>query len=268
MSMQESLGLIVDSDASWTRRKCGHVKYMKSQRPDLGTSAPQKWFYRNWDPSFACEYSRRIGRIGDGGKWICDPHRINRQDRTEPCLVYSIGSFGEASFEMSVKEAFPNCEIHTFDPHPWEYYNRKKQRATVMPSWLHYHAFGLAAKDTSDPAHGNFKTMKTIAKELGHIGRTIEIFKIDCDGCEWSTYPGWFTEDLKIRQINVELHPQGRPQESLDATASRFFKYLQDKGYVIHYKESNTHGCSGVCIEYGLVLLRPGLFQSGDACEA
>jgi len=109
--------------------------------------------------------------------------------------------------------------------------------------------------------------MSTIIKELGHVGRTVELFKIDCEGCEWKTFPGWFG-DLKIRQINVELHPQGRPTgESLDTSANRFFKYLHQKGYVIHHKESNTYGCQGICIEYALVLLKPGIFQDASHCS-
>lgn len=31
------------------------------------TNAPQDWFA----PDFTCPSSERIGRLGDGGKWIC-----------------------------------------------------------------------------------------------------------------------------------------------------------------------------------------------------
>lgn len=51
------------------------------------------------------------GKVGDGGKWICDAHRIREQ---EECLVYSIGSNNDFSFEASVlKDIGQHCEIHT-----------------------------------------------------------------------------------------------------------------------------------------------------------
>ena len=71
-------------------------------------------FYQNhYEPDFICQHERRIGTLGDGGKWICDPHRISKQDS---CLVYSIGSNNDFSFEEAVlKDIGSHCEIHTFD---------------------------------------------------------------------------------------------------------------------------------------------------------
>jgi hypothetical protein len=52
----------------------------------------QKYYWNNYyfvthEPTFTCGFERKIGSRADGGKWICDPHRINKGH----CLVYSIG---------------------------------------------------------------------------------------------------------------------------------------------------------------------------------
>jgi hypothetical protein len=73
------------------------------------------YFYQNhYEPEFVCLHERRIGKLGDGGKWICDPHRITKQDN---CLVYSIGSNNDFSFEQAILDHIgPHCEIHTVSP--------------------------------------------------------------------------------------------------------------------------------------------------------
>lgn len=70
------------------------------------------FFYQNhYEPEFVCLHERRVGKLGDGGKWICDPHRIKNQ---EDCLVYSVGSNNDFSFEQSVLDHIGHhCEIHT-----------------------------------------------------------------------------------------------------------------------------------------------------------
>jgi hypothetical protein len=34
-------------------------------------------------------------------------------------------------------------------------------------------------------------------KLLRHEGRTIDILKIDCEGCEWTSYKDWINTDIR-----------------------------------------------------------------------
>ena len=87
------------------------------------------------------------------------------------CLVYSIGSVGDSSFEASVYESIsPACEIHTFDLNPWSYYTSRE-----MPKFMNYHTQRIGKEPPS-------KTIPEIVKDLGHTDRTIDLFKIDCEG--------------------------------------------------------------------------------------
>jgi hypothetical protein len=108
------------------------------------------------------------------GKWICDPHRIAKQK----CLIYSIGSNGDVSFEQAIREEVSkDCEIHTFDiDNPDGDFEAKLKQIGAK---FHKVGLGSARHVESDPK--NFKTLKQIVKMLGHQRRTIEVFKIDCE---------------------------------------------------------------------------------------
>jgi hypothetical protein len=121
---------------------------------------------------------------------------------------------------------------------PWSHYTK-----SPPPPYLHYHVHKVGLP----PGATN---ISTIVKELGHGGRTIDIFKIDCEGCEWETYESWFGEGVDIRQIQVELH-------GIRQSTHTFFKRLFDLGYVVFHKEPNTLGCGGDCIEYSFLKLTP-----------
>jgi Methyltransferase domain len=44
---------------------------------------------------------------------VCAPEQLLSHDG---CVVFSIGSNGEASFESAILDEFPHCQMHTFDP--------------------------------------------------------------------------------------------------------------------------------------------------------
>jgi len=92
----------------------------------------------------------------------------------------------------------------------------------VNKTAVNYHQIGLGSDDPP-----RFKSLKTVVNELGHNNRTVDIFKIDCEGCEWATAKHWFEADITLRQIQIELH-----QSKVDDTP-RFFDMMYENKYVI-----------------------------------
>ena len=133
-----------------------------------------KYFWQqNYEPVVSCQFQRRMGYRGDGGKWVCDPHRIQSQE----CLVYSIGARLEHSFESAVAGGL-SCEIHTFDP----FWNKTSAYPTKNAK---YHLIGVAANPEYRVIRGKeyrMMTLPSIVKMLGHEGRIIDILKIDIEG--------------------------------------------------------------------------------------
>ena len=219
----------------------------------------RSYYQQNWDPDFSCPAEDKLGAMGDGHKWVCDPHRIAAQ---KDCLIYSVGSNGDFGFERAIQNILPNCEIHVFD-------------FTDFSSWIpsglkvDYHAWGLKpvhdenipvtesapfAQNTlwrSQPEL-NWKTFPEIVEHLGHTGRFIEIFKIDCEGCEWYTYKDWF-ENVQIRQILVEVH--GTPPIVDD-----FFSHIHSLNYVMFHKEPNIQWTGGDCLEFSFLKVNNSFF--------
>jgi len=251
LANRESLGFLDDiSSAHWNLMKkkvsemspnynawcIPHMDSKGNKRGDKRNKQPF-WFYQNhYEPDFVCQHERRIGKLGDGGKWICDPHRISKQDS---CLVYSVGSNNDFSFEEYVfKEIGSHCEIHTFD---FGNFGEGAKKAGV-----HYHQVGFGLDEPP-----KYKSLQTIVKELGHEGRTIDIFKIDCEGCEWTTAYKWFEADIILRQIQIELHGADVQQ------TPKFFDLIYKNGYVITHKEPNIAYPAGKAIEFALLKLAP-----------
>jgi hypothetical protein len=160
-----------------------------SNRPnDFGNVPALKysshWNGDNFHVEFHCPLSQRIPTTSemDGPKWVCDPHRIAAK---KDCLVYSVGSNGNVMFERGVKENIgKHCEIHTFDL--VNYNPRNGDFAKALQGLGTFHHWGLGTEEQA-AAYKKRKTlpaMKTLKEtmiELGHIGRTIDVFKIDCE---------------------------------------------------------------------------------------
>jgi hypothetical protein len=197
-----------------------------------------------FEPHWNCPFEIRVGkRFGDGGKFVCG-HR-SFFSVTQSCLVYSVGSNMDFSFETAFKEEFGfDCEIHTFDPTV----DAIQAKAVAASSNVTFHPWGLSSSD-----NGNMLTIFTIMKKLNHIGRRIDVLKVDCEGCEFESFKSIFLESKKetinVGQIQVELHmPEDRYQ------VVSFFLDAIDSGFDIFHKERNHWGCGGwSCVEFSLI---------------
>jgi hypothetical protein len=185
LAFKESAGFFDDiEEREWVRLQQRHVDQFPNHSPSLlkESAVPvpaNNWYQNHFEPEFSCRHERRVGRKGDGGKWVCDPYRI--ADSSKGCLVYSIGSSGDASFEKSVKsEISEACEIHTFD------INKSHVRpsgqvvdyAAELKLLATFHNYGIGTAQQAKASPTKYKTLKQIMKELGHEGRTVDIFKV------------------------------------------------------------------------------------------
>jgi Methyltransferase domain len=111
------------------------------------------------------------------------------------------------------------------------------------------------------------KTLQQTIIELNHSHQTIDIFKIDCESCEWFQYTTWLhamrAENVTIRQILVETHhilPQhDNDNDATKADAHNFFMTLHDAGYVIFSKEVN-YEAQASCVEFAFIKLSLDFF--------
>jgi len=210
------------------------------------------WWLTNYEPTFSCAAERRLGRPGDGGKWVCDPGAIAAAAAAagRPCVVYSFGSGGDSSFEAAVHAAAPACAIHTFD------HTVGAVAGAALPPYVHFHPWAAAGADVAGtPRRG----LASIRRELGHPpraggGTAIDVLKMDIEGAEYDTLLPWLAAgDLDgVRQLLVEIHSPRRGDWY--ATTRRLFAALDAAGWVITHKEPNLGVC-GRMQEYAFLKL-------------
>ena len=268
LALDHSFGFFDDlSDAQWRRMQRNHALTFPNHFGDLmqhsntirdrGNREALRnsnwWWGDNFHAEFHCPMMLRLPTTGqaDGPKWVCDPHRLLRRQN---CLIYSIGSNGKAEFEQGIRDVVgDHFEIHTFDP--IGYNKRNGNFSMALEGLAAFHQYGYGTEE--DATRHGYKTLAQIMDDLGHTGRTIDIFKIDCEWCEWHTYPQWLG-GVDIRQILVETHNAPMPE------AKKFFYELHDAGYVIFSKEANYQNAAGA-VEYGFVKLLPDFFRFNDS---
>ncbi|CAJ1938118.1 unnamed protein product [Cylindrotheca closterium] len=205
---------------------------------------------------FGSKSAIRFNSFGDGPKFICGVDNIANKEYARkqnfdaepslPCLVYSVGSKNEIEFEKAVHH-FLGCETHTFDPTLEEEF--KGHEYAVFHPW----GIGLDGEQHEVGKHSFIsRSLQTIIAQLGHTKRTIDILKIDCEGCEYRAMPLLFDliakKELQINQIQIELHETDFDQ------VTKFFEAGDKAGMRIFHKERNAWGCQGyLCVEYSLI---------------
>lgn len=249
--LRESLGFLRGDENSWKQRRNTHYWQLSRQSHSYDVRG-RAYFQRNWEPSISCEQEARIGIMGDGGKWVCNPANIPKGN----CILYSFGSNLEFSFEVGIHEQL-GCEIHTFDPTV-----AKEKVDAVKPEYVNYHYYGLGRDSSNVPQVGQVHNITTVLQMLGHTDRVIDILKIDIEGGEWTSMTPALFEcawPRNIRQILLEMHFRN------PRTAESLYMGLQHAGYTQFHKEPNIQFSDGSCIEVGFVLLdlpKPAWWQN------
>lgn len=272
--------ILNDLDDKFDRRR--------DARQEAAPEKSPKGSKRNFDPyepEATCVDEERFGSeerysaFGDGPKFVCGVDVIAEKakkkknlsgsnggsgdgdggDRSDDadagggdgCLVYSVGSNNDVRFEKAVHDFAPGCEVHTFDP-------TLADEPFVGVEYATFHPWGLGTDGgkEGDTMHGrknagDRKSFETIIRELGHEDRTIDVLKIDCQGCEYAAMPPLFDlmaeGKVRVDQVLIELHDRGEPLRD-------FFESADRAKLRVFHKERNGWGCEGYrCVEYAFV---------------
>lgn len=127
------------------------------------------------------------------------------------CLVYSFGINDSTEWEEKIAKDF-GCDVFAFDPTS----NFPKDVAAGVT----FHKYGLqgAGVDVSQTHSVNYealdpsklKTLGDLVKLMGHEDRTIDILRMDCEGCEWGALKELACSGASqlVKQLMIELHFQ------------------------------------------------------------
>ncbi|KAL1581807.1 hypothetical protein WHR41_09464 [Cladosporium halotolerans] len=172
-------------------------------------------------PTFFCPFDmERIGKLGDGGKWVCGMSRLEAQSHgpssdanpDATLVVYSFGVEHDSSFEAALLARL-NAEIWGFD------YSVDGWADEVPPnSRAHFTKAAISA--TTDRQQSPPKlAVHDIMAANGHD--FIHIMKMDIEGSEFEAleaFIAWAEEAgkkvLPVGQLLLELHlvtGDGRP---------------------------------------------------------
>lgn len=205
--------------------------------------------YTIWDyfpASFNCPHEvRRIGVLGDGGKWVCGLSRVVEK---KDCVIYSVGINYESSFEADLLRETKYCKVWGYD------FSVKGFAKQIPPSELHrteFHPYGLAGFDraASDTEPAMY-TLKSLMRMNGH--EHIDILKIDVEGWEFDTLTtlinSFRNSPLPFGQLQLEIHAWDRKFEdflkwwqTLEVAGLRPFWTEPNLVYVNYQTEGKPH---------------------------
>ena len=211
LAKKDSLGFFHVPDDKWLTAKSNHRLRMKSD-PFM--------------PSFVCKNEVNVA----AGKTVCNPkrmmdlattaHQKQRKFHKDDCLVYASGG-GDTDFASMWQMLWSNatstpCEIHVFTT--LTQHKPLGDGVVVHPYVFHPKNAGI----------GFGKTIDEAIDELGHRGRRITIFALDCEGCEKDLIPDLLGAEVGISQLLLQVH--GATQEAV-------VKTLQEQQYVMFNRE-------------------------------
>ena len=212
------------------------------------TDNAEKTAYDIIEAEWSCELEHRFGSTlftaGDGPKYVCG---IDILREHEKCVVYSIGSSYDFTFEYAVNRVAPNCEIHTFDG--TMNLTDRPVPSNLVSQNIQFHNWNIIA-DCERVQDGPYNALclQHTLERLGHTDTIISWFKIDCEGCEYVVVPHLLMSSVKVEQILMEVHGTNH------APILNLFNNLWDAEFIVFHKERNHWGCDGYrCVEFSLM---------------
>uniref|UniRef100_A0A1I7YSS3 Methyltranfer_dom domain-containing protein n=1 Tax=Steinernema glaseri TaxID=37863 RepID=A0A1I7YSS3_9BILA len=194
----------------------GRKAFLNNVQP--GTTAYDD-LYNVLAPEVFCPGLVRIGRLSDGGKWLCNPQKI-----PYPCVVYSLGVNNEFSFDSELY-AMTKCQLRAIDkntmaPHTAQFYSGINATLTA------------ATVATETDASASTISFADLVKK--HGDSRIDVLKIDIEGGEYDVAEQ--IAEVPACQILIELHHEPYRMLSL-------LKTLSWSGFLLFHHEINggTH---------------------------
>ncbi|KAF6809957.1 hypothetical protein CPLU01_15403 [Colletotrichum plurivorum] len=210
------------SEASWLRSVQRRHEWMeKNSDYDATLFSPRddsfRFWYTLWDlfpATYTCPWDvQRIGRLGDGGKWICGMSRYEGHVG-RPLRVYSFGVGGDSSFEEEFLDRVPGAQVWGFDDSVDGWGRGLRNR---YANRTHFSKTAVAGEDFLDQSDGTrFLSIKSLMREFGH--EYVDLVKMDIEGDEFPTLEAFLKEfrvgdgengegeEVPMGQIVVEIH--------------------------------------------------------------
>ncbi|KAG4428980.1 hypothetical protein IFR05_015533 [Cadophora sp. M221] len=240
MAKSEALWMKTVRQRHEVREKFGEMGFFPARNGPTYFSMP----YSVWDlvpASWNCPYEvERIGRMGDGGKWVCGMSRYEKKSR--PCVVYSFGVQNESSFEQEMLER-TNCEIWGYD---FSVEAFGPAITNEYASRTHFMKAGIGGS-TNEEKTPPYYTVQDLMKTNGHS--YIDILKIDVEFAEFETMTSLLThtaslmQNFPIGQMLMEIHLFGSEIEKTEPhTLGQFLDWweaMEERGVRPAWTEPN-----------------------------
>jgi len=232
---------------------------------------------RTWPTDFDCPMEQVVGGGGlfhrGGGITVCNPQGIRSASHSRDtsgrqvgdCLVYSSYNHPtDLKFETALLDVIGPCEIHVFNP-----YGLRKDNGGDFPmntlvgmnTHLHLWGFEKSGSKLLDPKAPDIKSLQDTVQVLGHGNRTVDLFVLDCGGCELDIVEDWFDRSwfvnnqrngVDLMQVIVKVH------SARHKIMDNFFNTILRNGYVTYFKGKKERG--GGSRWYGFLKLSPDYF--------
>ncbi|KAJ9142279.1 hypothetical protein NKR19_g7271 [Coniochaeta hoffmannii] len=148
----------------------------------------------------------RVGRMGDGGKWVCGMSKFEASSRVRPCVIYSFGVRDESSFENEMLSR-TDCEVWAYDFSVVDFGEQLEHGNRARAKFMQVGIAGKTDKNRSPP----FYSIADLMKMNGHD--YIDILKMDIEFAEFEAMDGLSADfpadkgyELPIGQLMIEIH--------------------------------------------------------------